>query len=74
MLRKLTKTAKNCLVYFTIDDTISVLDTKHISMVEGGKPIEKRAKVLITLHGQRHEAYVLELSGNHRENCFNSLF
>jgi hypothetical protein len=65
MLRQLTKTAKHCLVYFTIDDTVSLLATKRISMVEGGRQIAKGEKVMVTLNGQSHQAYVLELSGKH---------
>ena len=67
MLHRLTKTVpKQCLVYFTIDDTTAVVPTKKILMVEGARPITKGEKVMVTWNGQGHEAYILELSGKHK--------
>ena len=64
MLRRLTKTVpKQCLVYFTLDDTTAVVPTKKIIMVEGARPITKGEKVVVTWNGQGLEAYILELSG-----------
>ena len=64
MLRRLTKTVpKQCLVYFTLDDTTAVVPTKKTIMVEGARPITKGEKVVVTWNGQGLEAYILELSG-----------
>ena len=64
MLRRLTKTVpKQCLAYFTLDDTTAVVPTKKIIMVEGARPITKGEKVVVTWNGQGLEAYILELSG-----------
>jgi hypothetical protein len=71
MFRQLTKTVpKQCLVYFTIDDTTAVVRTKKIIMVEGARPITKGEKVMVTWNGQGHEAYILELSGKHKAIFF----
>ncbi|CAB3994821.1 Hypothetical predicted protein [Paramuricea clavata] len=51
MFCRLTKTVpKQCLVYFTIDDTTAVVPTKKIIMVEGARPITKGEKVMATYH------------------------
>lgn len=66
MFRRLTKTPKQCSLYFTIDDTTAVLPTKKIMMVEGGRSIAKGEKVVVTWNNKSCEAYILELSGRHK--------
>ena len=74
MLRRLTKTVpKQCLVYFTLDDTTAVVPTKKIIMVEGARPITKGEKVVVTWNGQGLEAYILELSGK-ASHEFNTVY
>ena len=50
--------SKQCLVYFTLDDTTAVVPTKNIIMVEGASLITKAEKVVVTWNGQGLKAYI----------------
>lgn len=67
-LRCLTKVPKRTLVYFYIDQTTCVVDTKKLRMKETGRPFtesgpQKRAEVTMKNGGQQLDAMVIASDG-----------
>ena len=67
-LRHLTKVPKLCLVYFSIDKSTCVVETKKLRNKETGEPFtekapEKRAAVAVKNGGKCLEAVVIALDG-----------
>ena len=67
-IRHLTKVPKLCLVYFSIDKSTCVVETKKLRNKETGEPftdngLEKRATVAVKNGGKCLEAMVIALDG-----------
>ena len=66
--RNLTKIPKLCLVYFSIDKTTCIVDTKKIRRKESGEPFsnvgpESGAKVTVRTTGKHLDAMVIASDG-----------
>ena len=67
-IRHLTKVPKLCLVYFSIDRSTCLVETKKLRNKETGEPFtdtgpEKRAAVAVKNGGKCLEAMVIALDG-----------
>lgn len=67
-IRHLAKVPKLCLVYFSIDKSTCVVETKKLRNKETGEPFtdngpEKRAAVAVKIGGKCLEAMVIALDG-----------
>ena len=67
-LRHLTKVPKLCLVYFSIDKSTCIVETKKLRNKETGEPFtengpEKTAAVVLKNGGKRFEAMVIASDG-----------
>lgn len=65
--RNLTKIPKLCLVYFYVDKTTCIVETKKVRRKENGEPFnvapESRAKVTLRYGGKLLDAMVIATDG-----------
>ena len=67
-LRNLTKVPKQSLVYFSIDQSTCIVDTKKLRMKDSGQPFtnsapQKRAEVMIKFGFKELDAVVIASDG-----------
>lgn len=67
--RNLTKVPKFTLVYFAVDQTTSITETKKLRMKEGEKPFEtkpaRNTAVTVKSRGSSLDAMVIAADGKH---------
>ena len=64
MNSNITKIPKHCLVYFSIDQTTSIVETKRLSRKENGEPfVEVGPLVTIKYSGKTLDALVIASHG-----------
>ena len=73
--RNTTKIPKHCLVYFSIDQTTSIVETKRLSRKENGEPFvevgpQGRSLVTIKYNGKTLDALVIASHGKWVWYCF----
>lgn len=68
-LRNLTKVPKLTLVYFAVDKTTCITETKKLRMKEGEKPFEtkpaRNTVVTVKIRGSSLDAMVIAADGKH---------